>query len=91
MEHYWFATAYMILYLLTPILSAAVKKMEKKQLQTVIVVLLLFFSVAKSVIPILIPTDHYGYDFGWFICLFLIASYIRLYGTGIKKIYAKRE
>lgn len=80
MEHYWFATAYMILYLLTPVLAAAVKKMEEKQLRITIILLLLFFSVAKSVIPILIPTDRYGYDFGWFICLFLIASYIRLYG-----------
>jgi len=80
MEHYWFATAYIVLYLLVPILSVAVQKMEKKQLQVTIGVLVLFFSVGKSIIPILIPTDRYGYDFGWFICLFLIAAYIRLYG-----------
>lgn len=80
MEHYWFATAYIVLYLLVPVLSAAVQKMDKKQLQITIFILILLFSVGKSVIPILIPTDRYGYDFGWFICLFLIAAYIRLYG-----------
>ena len=29
MEHYWFATAYILLYLFVPVLSAAVQKMEK--------------------------------------------------------------
>lgn len=80
MEHYWFATAYVVMYLLTPVLSVAAKNMSKKQLQVTILVLVLFFSVGKSFIPILIPTDKYGYDFGWFLCLFLIAAYIRLYG-----------
>lgn len=89
MEHYWFATAYMILYLLMPVLSLAVRKMDKKQLQITIITLVCFFSVPKSIIPILIPTDRYGYDFGWFICLFLIASYIRLYG--IKFLNNKRK
>ena len=83
MEHYWFATAYVVMYLLVPVLSIAVKKMNQKQLGMLIGVLLLFFSVGKSIIPILIPTDKYGYDFGWFICLFLIAGYIRFYGVKI--------
>lgn len=81
MEHYWFATAYVVMYLLVPVLSMAVKKMEKRQLQITILLLVLYFSIGKSVIPILIPTDRYGYDFGWFICLFLISAYIRLYGS----------
>ena len=34
MEHYWFATAYIVLYLLVPVLSVAVQKMEKKQLKS---------------------------------------------------------
>ena len=79
MEHYWFATAYVILYCLSPLLKEAVKALKEKQLRMIILLLLLFFSVGKSVIPILIPTDHYGYDFGWFLCLYLIAAYIRIY------------
>lgn len=79
-EHYWFATAYIIMYMLAPLLAAAMKHMPKKQLQITILLLILFFSVTKSCNPVLIATDHYGYDFGWFICLFLIAGYIRLYG-----------
>ena len=80
MEHYWFITAYAILYLFVPVLSAGVKQMTKKQHQVVIAGLLLVFSIPKTILPVLIPTDRYGYDFGWFLCLFMIAAYIRMYG-----------
>lgn len=80
MEHYWFMTAYVVLYLCIPVLSQGVKHLSKRQHQLVILCVLLVFSIPKSILPIFIPTDSYGYDFGWFFCLFLIASYIRLYG-----------
>lgn len=80
MEHYWFITAYVVLYLFVPVLSAGVKHMTKKQHELVIAGLLLVFSIPKTIIPIYIPIDRYGYDFGWFMCLFMIAAYIRLYG-----------
>ena len=54
--------------------------MTQKEHQVVIVGLLLVFSLPKSLLPIGIPTDRMGYDFGWFLCLFLVASYIRIYG-----------
>ena len=80
MEHYWFITAYMVMYLFVPVLSRGVKYLTKQQHELVIAGLLLVFSIPKTVIPIYIPTDKYGYDFGWFLCLFMIASYVRLYG-----------
>lgn len=80
MEHYWFMTAYVVLYLCVPVLSRGVKQLSQKQHQLCILGMLLVFSIPKSILPIFIPTDSYGYDFGWFICLFLIASYIRIYG-----------
>lgn len=85
-EHYWFATAYLILYVLSPLLAAGVKALDKKTLQVIIGILLLFFSVWKSIVPAALATDRYGYDYGWFICLFLIAAYLRLYGCpGLEK------
>ena len=80
MEHYWFATSYVLLFMLVPILSAGIKQLAQKQLQITIVVLLIYYCGFKSLSPILLSTDRYGYDMGWFICLFLIAAYIRLYG-----------
>lgn len=80
MEHYWFITAYVVMYLLIPVLSLGVKSITKKQHQLVIAGLLLVFSVPKTILPVYIPTDRYGYDFGWFVCLFIMAAYLRLYG-----------
>lgn len=80
MEYYWFATAYIIMYLLSPLLSIAVKKISKKEFEIILLLLFSFFSFAKSLIPVHVPTDKYGYDFGWFLCLYLLAAYIRLYG-----------
>ena len=79
-EHYWFGTAYLLMYLFSPLLAAGIRQMEQKQLQIVIGMLLLFFSLGKSVIPIAFVTDHYGYDFGWFLCLFVVAGYLRRFG-----------
>lgn len=80
-DHYWFATAYVLLFALSPVLAAGVKQLSQKQLGITIAILLVYFCLFKSVSPILLATDHYGYDYPWFICLFLIAAYIRLYGT----------
>lgn len=80
MEHYWFATAYVLLYIGMPLFAAGVKALSQKQLETLICLYLVFYSFWKSLSPILLATDHYGYDFGWFLCLFLVAAYIRLYG-----------
>lgn len=79
-EHYWFATAYLVMYVFAPFLAAGAKKLEKRTLQIVLAVLVFYFCVWKSVVPVTLATDRYGYDYGWFLCLFLIAAYVRLYG-----------
>lgn len=80
MAHYWFITAYVIMYLLSPVLSVAAKTMKQEQLRGTIVALLLFFSVSKSILPFQLVNDNRGYDGLWFVCVFLVAAYIRLYG-----------
>ncbi len=80
MEHYWFITAYIIMYLLSPVLATAAKNMSKERLRGTIIGLLLFFAVSKSVLPFELVMDNKGYDGLWFICVFLVAAYMRLYG-----------
>lgn len=80
MVHYWFITAYLIMYLLSPVLAAGAKALSQKQLRNMIILLLLFFSVSKSVLPVQLEADNLGYDGLWFVCVFLVAAYIRLYG-----------
>lgn len=80
MEHYWFATAYVMMYLMTPVFRTAVHRMSKKQLQVTIALLLIFLSLNKSVLPVRLTIDELGYDVIWFLCVFLCAAYMRLYG-----------
>lgn len=83
MGHYWFMTAYIFLYLLLPIVGIAVKSMTKGQLKLVLIMLLLIFCVLKSVMPFRMEEDGQGYDMLWYLCVFLVAAYIRRFGMGI--------
>ena len=78
--HYWFVTAYVVMYLFSPVLNAAAGAMTQKQLRITLMGLLVYFSLGKSVSILLFSSDRYGYDFGWFIFLYLTAAYIRRYG-----------
>ena len=79
--HYWFVTAYVIMVLFSPVLNAAVKAMSRKQLKLTLICLLIFFCIGKSMSIILFSSDNYGYDYGWFLFLYLTAAYIRNYGS----------
>lgn len=79
-EHYWFATSYFMLYLLTPVLNTAVKNMPKKRLQVTLACLFILFSGIKSISPVVFVFDKYGYDMAWFVCVYLLAAYLSLYG-----------
>ncbi|MDR2888779.1 MAG: acyltransferase [Lachnospiraceae bacterium] len=79
-EHYWFATEYVLLYLFSPFINSACEKLTKKQLGTLITLLLIAFCGIKSIVPVALVTDRQGYDFGWFLCLYIIGCYLRLHG-----------
>lgn len=79
-NHYWFMTAYVFMYLFLPLLTVAVHNLSKKQFQMVLGLLIITFSILKSVCPIHLATDMQGYDVIWYLCVFLVAAYIRLYG-----------
>lgn len=80
MEHYWFLTAYVVMYLFSPLLGMAVHHMNKKQHGLVLAGLLVLVSLGKSVLPVRLEMDEFGYDAVWFMCVYLVAAYIRLYG-----------
>lgn len=81
MNHYWFMTAYVFLYILLPFLGLAVRNMTKHQLQTAVLLLLFVFSLLKSVLPVRLETDGFGYDCLWYICVFAAAAYVRRFGV----------
>ena len=80
METYWFITAYVVVYMLSPIITKGLKAITKKQLITSIICLLIYECVFKSILPFRLTTDSKGYGFLWYIIMFLVGSYFRLFG-----------
>ena len=80
-ESYWFATSFFGLMLLQPILNGAAERLTKAQFQKILFFLLLIFCGIKSICPVPLATDRYGYDLSWFVCVYLTAAYLRLYGS----------
>lgn len=79
-EEYWFITAYLLMYILTPVLGAGAKALSEKKLKIAVWLMIGLVSVEKTIMPYYLPTDGKGYEVGWFVVIFLIAAYIRLYG-----------
>lgn len=85
-NHYWFITTYVIIYILSNYINNFLKKLNKKEFIGLIIILFAFFSI--------IPTFMSGkIDFSnidWFIFMYLVGAYIRLYPKtkriNIKKI-----
>lgn len=75
--HYWFATIYIVLLLIVPLMNPALASMKTIDLQKVVAVFLLFTSIAKTVLPMQLGTDGRGIDILWFICLYLTGVLLR--------------
>lgn len=75
---YWFVTAYMWLYFLSTYLNKFITKLSKRDYQKLIALLLLVFSI----LPLLGADPLHvnkGYNLMWFIVLYFIGGYIRLF------------
>lgn len=81
--HYWFFTAYFVMYLFGPVIAKGIKELSESQLKLVILVALIPTCFLPSISPFALVTDDRGNSFVWFIMLFMIAGYIRLYGIKI--------
>ena len=76
-EHYWFVTAYVLMYLLAPLMNETLRVLSKRTLEQGIGLLLLFLSLSSSILPVKLPIDRMGYDALWFLCLYLTGAYLR--------------
>lgn len=75
-SQYWFMTNYIVLMILSPYLNKCIKMIGKDTHQSLILVL----TIMWSIILMLFPKSDLGFSFlGWFIFLYIIASYIKLY------------
>ena len=77
MDTYWFMTAYVFFYLLTPVLGIAARAMSRSQLRLLLGGLILFHVIIKSLAPATLTADAGGMDAMWYIILYFVAVYIR--------------
>jgi len=82
LNSYWFITAYILIYIFSPYLNLFVKKIEKLQYQKFLLLLLIIFSIIPTFFGVLYNNTEsllYYNRFIWFIVLYLIGAYIKLY------------
>lgn len=75
---WWFATIYILLYCVSPYLNIMIKNCNKHMHLN----LILFLLFVQIVIRIFFKIENLSV-FGWFITLYLIAAYIKLYPNNI--------
>lgn len=85
-NEYWFFSAYIILCVLTPFLNKFAKSLEKENYKKMLIIFTVIFSVIYS---LLYSSRSYSVGDGnlgavaWFIYLYLLAGYIKLYKINI--------
>lgn len=88
-NEYWFVNCYLLLYILSPYINKIIKQLDKKEFQRLLIILLIVFSILPSVLPSAFVMDNTrGYGIIWFIILYLVGAYIRLY---VKTYYKNRK
>lgn len=84
---YWFPTCYLCMYLLSPFLNSFLQKLSFKTYALFLTLLFLLFSVWSELVPMSDPLNVVGgYSIAWFVFLYCLAGFIRLYG---EKLFAK--
>lgn len=81
---YWFATCYVGMYLLSPIVNLTIRNMNRKQHRNLLILLFIMLSVIPTFIVKAVP---FSSELFWFIFLYLIAGYIKRYNIDIKNNY----
>lgn len=77
---WWFASTYFVLYLLHPFLNKLLHCLNKKNYQYLLVMLV----VCWSIIPTFTMSQFQGNSLLWFMTLYAIAGYVKIYGFNNK-------
>ncbi len=72
---WWFATAYLILYIFVPYINKFIKSLTKKDLRN----LLITMTILWMVLPTISNKDYLANDLIRFVYLYLIVAYIKVY------------
>ena len=83
LNQYWFVTAYLAMYILAPYMNILIAHITRRQH----ISLIGFLLVLQMVIPQVFKIDLFGNSMVvWFLTLYLIATYLRKYGSESSKL-----
>lgn len=85
MSEYWFMTAFISLYFCIPILNYIIRHISRKALLTIIIVTVFIWSILPTFSIFLYKKPFNSNNLTWFITLYFIAAYIRLYPHPVLK------
>lgn len=77
---WWFASTYFVLFIIHPFLNKLLCSLGKKAYQSLLLVLVILWSV----IPTFTTSAYQSNSLLWFVTLYAIAGYIRIYGLNKK-------
>lgn len=79
-DFYWFVSMYVGMYLLAPIMNRLIKALTKRQLQCAIVLSMVLVSVWPNIIYFSSALNTAGgVSISWFLTIYLLGAYLRLY------------
>lgn len=76
-SQYWFISAYVGMYLLTPFLNMAVQNIEKRTYSGLLVVFFAAFSLLPTVLAVDMFTLKGGYSMVWLCLMYLLGGYMK--------------
>ena len=79
-KKWWFASVYFVLFLISPYLNKLLNALTKQQYLRALILL----GVLWVVIPTFLPVDYESSNLAWFIYLYAVAGYIRLFNPKFK-------
>lgn len=83
-KSWWFISTYMILYILSPFFNKFLLNLNQKEYKYLILIIVICV-ILNNIIPGSYFIDNYhGYNILWFLCIYTVGAYIRLYD--IKKV-----
>lgn len=86
---YWFITAYILVYIISPYLNILIKNMEERTYKKFLLTVLILWCVIPTIFGIFYnntETLMYYSRFLWFIIMYFVGAYIRLYSKFKKSI-----
>lgn len=86
-KQYWFVNVYFAMYIFSPYINKLIKNLSKEELKKLMIICIVLFSILSILPQKMTINEAGGTGIIWFITLYIIAAYIRLYWE--KKINSK--